>query len=261
MEDVDLVRRLGRRRLVALDVAGDHLGGEMAARRLVPALAAQPAVPDAVFRRRPAAADRAALRDEGHGGRVRARPAAGRREAPPGARDRRPCRLAVPRRDADPACCARWPPIGASARCSAITPDRAGFRLPVRAAADGPGRAAISAVGCIARSGDFRAAVSRSSAATFPMPGRTTSRAAFRALGSAHGSVRPGSGRRLLAGGAVAAPAGAAVRRGALVDRARAGRHAGEFRRAACRHAAHAARRGYGGRSALVRRVIRRTRR
>ena len=47
--------------------------------------------------------------------------------------------------------------------------------------------------------------------------------------------VRPGRGRRLLAGRPVAAPPGATVRRGALVHRARAGRHAGEFPRPARR--------------------------
>ena len=43
MEDVDLVRRLGRRRLVALRRRRGHLGGEVAAGGLVPPLAAQPA--------------------------------------------------------------------------------------------------------------------------------------------------------------------------------------------------------------------------
>ena len=62
MEDVDLVRRLGRRRLVGAGRGRDHLGGEVAAPGLVPPLAAQSGVPGAVFRRRAAAADRAALR-------------------------------------------------------------------------------------------------------------------------------------------------------------------------------------------------------
>ena len=59
MEDVDLVRRLGRHRLVGARCRGGDLGGEVAARRLVSPLGAQPAVPGAVFRRRAAPADRA----------------------------------------------------------------------------------------------------------------------------------------------------------------------------------------------------------
>ncbi len=57
MEDVDLARRLGRRRLVALDHPRDHLGGALPPRRLSAAQRPQPAVPGAVLPG-PAAASR-----------------------------------------------------------------------------------------------------------------------------------------------------------------------------------------------------------
>ena len=55
MEDVDLVRRLGRRRLAALPIAGAHLGRALAARWLAPPLGAQPGLPLALVPGRPAA--------------------------------------------------------------------------------------------------------------------------------------------------------------------------------------------------------------
>ncbi len=60
-------------------------------------------------------------------------------------------------------------------------------------------------------------------------------------LGQRTGRVRSGGGRRILAGGAVVTPPGAAVHLGTMVERTCAGRHAGEFRWAADRDVAHAA--------------------
>jgi hypothetical protein len=62
MEDVDLVRRLGRRRLHGLDGARHHLGRALAARRLPPALGEEPGASGAVAPRRRRSPPREALR-------------------------------------------------------------------------------------------------------------------------------------------------------------------------------------------------------
>ena len=126
----------------------------------------------------------------------------------------------------------------------AVTPDHAPFRLPVRVARIPQGGGdlgvrmdrALPAVPAWPR-GDHRLRHPRRRAGRCA---RGVPRAGQRARG-----VRSGGGRRLLAGGDVTAPSGASVRCGALVHRARAGGHAGQFRRPAGRAAAHAARCGY----------------
>ena len=62
MEDVDLVRRLGRRRLAALPLAVDHLGRALAAGGLAAALRPQPGLPGPLVPRRAAGDDPAAVR-------------------------------------------------------------------------------------------------------------------------------------------------------------------------------------------------------
>ena len=222
-----------------------HLGGEMAAGRLVPPLAAQPRLPGAVFRRRAAAADRAALRMRDTVVVFARAPRLGavKRRLAREIGDRAALRFHV-------TTLTRLLRALASDRrfrtVLAVTPDHARFRLPVRVDRIPQGQRRSR-----------RADASRVPALS-PLPGghhrlrysgcRTAgcvvglSRTRLRA-----GSVRAGGGWRLLAGGDVASPSGAAVRRRALVHRTCASRHAGEFFRAACHHAAHAARCGYRG--------------
>ena len=69
--------------------------------------------------------------------------------------------------------------------------------------------------------------------------------AAFRALGRADAVFGPAADGGYWLVGLVAAPPGAAVRRRALVHPARAGRHAGQFRRPPRGAVAYAARRGH----------------
>src|SRR6185437_3217682 len=170
-----------------------------------------------------------------------------RREAAAGARHRRAGRAALPPRDTDPAGAraGRRSPVPHAARGHArsrrlpasgpAAADRAGRRRP--RTADAPRVRPLPAwPGRNHRQRHPRCPPSRS--------GRGVPRARPRRRG-----VRPRRGWWLLAGGIFAATARETVPPRALVERARARRHAGELPRPACRVSARTARRRHGGRS------------
>ncbi len=248
MEDVDLIRRLGRRRLCTPGRCRDHLGREMAAPRMVPAFAAQPALPDAVFRRRPATADRPDLRMKGIVVVFARAPRLGavkrRLGREIGARAALRFHLATLTR--------LTRALAADRRYRtvlAITPDRARLRLPVRVAwmPQGSGHVGSRMHRAFRRFPRSRVALIGSD---IPDAGPADVWAAFRALGSAQAAFGPAEDGGYWLVAHVAPTPGTAVRRGSLVERTCAGRHPGKFCRSAGRHAAHAARRGHGGRSA-----------
>ena len=167
---------------------------------------------------------------EGHGLRLRPRPAPRHGETAAGAGDwgaggaARAIGRCWRRR------CAGWGATGGSRPCSrSRLIARAGLgRRACRASGRGGG---ISARAWRGWCGGIRADGWRSSAATSPASAPPTWRPRSGASARA-GGVRAGGGWRLLAGGARPAPARPSVRRGALVQRVRAGRHAGQLRRA-----------------------------
>ena len=90
MEDVDLVRRIGRRNLVLLDADDVTSARALRARRLAAAAAAQPDLPRSLSRRRPARAIARLVRiDDAPSRHLRPRAAARPRQAPARARYRR----------------------------------------------------------------------------------------------------------------------------------------------------------------------------
>ena len=125
----------------------------------------------------------------------------------------------------------------------AVTPDHARFRLPARVPrlAQGCGDLGVRMHRVFWRFRHGRVAII---GCDIPDAGPLDRTCSLPRPWQRRGRLWPGGRRRLLAGGDVAAPSRATVRRGALVQRVRAGRHAGQLRRPTHRPAAHPARRG-----------------
>ena len=126
----------------------------------------------------------------------------------------------------------------------AVTPDHARFRLPVQVERlpQGHGDLGMRMQRAFQRFPNGRVAII---GCDIPDAGPQDALAAFRALGCAQAAFGPAAdGGYWLVAMSPRSPR-PSVRVGALVHRARAGRHVGELRRPADRSPAHAARRGH----------------